>query len=167
METYDIPKIILYYIFILINVFLFNSHLMTLLPTVQSQSPVNKGGTANVMLILRQILGFKETFDNQVIHFLKWNGFKSPTIHDFEDTSAQLSLCILHIILLLVIKGVYFIIFNLFSHNLTWSIYFIDKKNKLLTWMYYLCNSWCRIAFQNFPKKIKKILTILEWHNEL
>ena len=67
---------------------------MTPLPTVQSQSPVNKGGTANVMLILRQIPSFKETFDNQVIHFLKWNGFKSPTIHDFEDTSAQLSLCI-------------------------------------------------------------------------
>ena len=98
---------VIYYIFnknwlyIFINLLIFLSTLMTPLPTVQSQSPVNKGGTANEMLILRQIPGFKETFDNQVIHFLKWNGFKLPTIHDFEDTSAQLSLyAFLHIVLL-------------------------------------------------------------------
>ena len=100
---------------------------MTPLPTVQSQSPVNKGGTANVMLILRQIPGFKETFDNQVIHFLKWNGFKSPTIHDFEDTSAQLSLCIYRYHITLGDKRRLPIIFNLFSHNLTWSIYNLKK----------------------------------------
>ena len=139
---------------------------MTPLPTVQSQSPVNKGGTANVMLILRQILGFKETFDNQVIHFLKWNGFKSPTIHDFEDTSAQLSLCILHIILLLVIKGVYFIISNLFSHNLTWSIY---NSKKLWHERHCIAFSIWAVVVKELPCRIiqKKILTILEWHNEL
>ena len=55
----------------LVSLLLILTNYMTPSPTVQSQSPVNKGGTANVMLILRQIPGFKETFDNQVIHFLK------------------------------------------------------------------------------------------------
>ena len=98
---------------------------MTPLPTVHSQSPVNKGGTANVMLILRQIPGFKETFDNQVIHFLKWNGFKSPIRH-FENTSSQLSLCIYTYHITLGDKRRLPIIFNLFSHNLTLSIYILQ-----------------------------------------